>query len=212
MKPKELDVPHWAHVTVGKYRAEAKLPERVTDRMIYARIQEMRDRTGCEILAAVERLAVETEPKTINVITRADVDVFRTVQRQMKAEHNTLYDTINQYQEIAAKSAIYPGKGTPLGLIYCGLKLNGEAGEFAEHVGKAMRDDGFATDRGSVEYRTLSDARRAAIKKELGDVLWYVSAAAKELGYTLGEIAVGNLEKLCDRGERGKLQGSGDER
>jgi NTP pyrophosphatase (non-canonical NTP hydrolase) len=150
----------------------------------------------------------------INVITRTDVDVFRTVQRQMNAEHNTLYDTINQYQEIATKSAIYPGQGTPVGLWYALTKLNGEAGEAAEQIGKAFRDDGLLqeTEQGVFAASVLTPQRRAALKKELGDVLWYVSAAAKELGYTLGEVALENLEKLCDRGERGKLQGSGDER
>lgn len=40
MAPKELDVPHWAASTVRNYRTELQLPERVTDRMIFARLQE----------------------------------------------------------------------------------------------------------------------------------------------------------------------------
>jgi len=43
---------------------------------------------------------------------------------------------MDEYQIIASGSAIYPGRGTPLGLAYCALKLNGEAGELAEHVGQ----------------------------------------------------------------------------
>jgi NTP pyrophosphatase (non-canonical NTP hydrolase) len=48
--------------------------------------------------------------------------------------------------------------------------------------------------------------------KELGDVLWYVSQIASELGLELEEIAQANLEKLLSRQRRGVLSGSGDER
>lgn len=119
---------------------------------------------------------------------------------------------LDDYQRAAADTAIYPGKGTPLGLMYVSLKYNGEAGEFAEHVGKAIRDDQFGqlvTPRHQV---LLTPERRLALKKELGDGLWYIAAAAKELGYTLSEIAEENIAKLASRKERGVLGGSGDNR
>ena len=145
----------------------------------------------------------------INKITRKDVEEFG--------------GSLDEYQCIATQSAFYPGQGTALGLVYVGLKLNGEAGELAEHIGKAMRDDGFVTpisEDGCEQLRALSgffaghltDTRRALIIKEIGDVLWYLSAACNELGIKLSEVAATNLEKLCDRGERNALQGSGDER
>lgn len=149
----------------------------------------------------------------INRITRDDVDHFKDWVAE--PEPNALY----LYQRIATKSAIYPGQETPLGLAYVALKLNGEAGEFAEHVGKAMRDDGFFnTDIGPDGYvriydsDRLTDERRALIVKEIGDVLWYLSAACNELGISLSDAALINLEKLCDRSERDALRGSGDER
>jgi NTP pyrophosphatase (non-canonical NTP hydrolase) len=80
--------------------------------------------------------------------------------------------------------------------------LAGEAGEVAEHAKKAIRDDGGA----------VSPQRRAAIAKELGDVLWYVTQLASELELELEEIARENLEKLFSRQRRGVLSGSGDER
>jgi NTP pyrophosphatase (non-canonical NTP hydrolase) len=58
----------------------------------------------------------------------------------------------------------------------------------------------------------VSLARRVALARELGDVLWYVAALASELQLDLDEIAETNLEKLLSRQRRGALTGSGDER
>ncbi|MFN4091661.1 MAG: nucleoside triphosphate pyrophosphohydrolase family protein [Brevundimonas sp.] len=115
---------------------------------------------------------------------------------------------LNEYQQLTGDTAIYPGKGTPLGLIYCGLKLAGEAGEVAEKIGKAIRDDGLFGD----DMHEITPERREALKGELGDVLWYVARAARELGYDLSDIAQGNIDKLSDRKARGVLGGSGDNR
>ena len=57
-----------------------------------------------------------------------------------------------------------------------------------------------------------SEERRAAMAKELGDVLWYVAQLASELGLELDQIAQVNLDKLLSRQHRGVLSGSGDER
>lgn len=125
------------------------------------------------------------------------------------------YD-LERYQEIATKSAIYPGRGTPLGLAYVALKMNGEAGEFAEHVGKAMRDDklieGVGTGDAFAAGQPLTPERRQLLIKEIGDVLWYLSAACNELAISLSDAAITNLQKLKDRTDRNALRGSGDER
>ena len=47
---------------------------------------------------------------------------------------------------------------------------------------------------------------------EIGDVLWYCAALAKDLNMPLAKIAAKNKEKLLSRKERGTLQGSGDDR
>ena len=106
---------------------------------------------------------------------------------------------LSEYQRLARRTAEYPREAW---LVYPALGLAGEAGEVAEHVKKAIRDDGG----------TVSDERRAALAKELGDVLWYLAGLASELGLDLEEIAQGNLEKLLSRQRRGVLSGSGDER
>lgn len=122
--------------------------------------------------------------------------------------------TLNDYQAKALKTAVYPGQGSPMGLIYTALKGAGEAGEFAEHVGKAIRDDGLVdmVAYDTVMFRNLSVERHEKLVKELGDQLWYVAAKARELGVTLEDVALINIEKLTDRNARGVLQGSGDSR
>jgi NTP pyrophosphatase (non-canonical NTP hydrolase) len=47
---------------------------------------------------------------------------------------------------------------------------------------------------------------------ELGDVLWYVSQLASELGLGLDDVAQANLAKLEGRARRRTLGGSGDHR
>lgn len=115
--------------------------------------------------------------------------------------------TFEEYETAAVSTAIYPGRGYPIGLMYVALKMNGEAGELAEHVGKAMRDESFG-----ITSLALSDTKRALVEKEIGDVLWYLAAAAKEIGTDLSTIAAGNIAKLADRKARGALGGSGDNR
>ena len=87
-------------------------------------------------------------------------------------------------------------------MTYPALGLCGEAGEVAEKVKKTIRDDGGV----------LSDQRREALARELGDVLWYLSQLATEADLDLETIAEDNLEKLLSRQERGVLRGSGDNR
>jgi NTP pyrophosphatase (non-canonical NTP hydrolase) len=106
---------------------------------------------------------------------------------------------LSDYQDRSRRTAQYPRDAW---LAYPSLGLVGEAGEVAEHVKKAIRDDGG----------TVSDERREALAMELGDVLWYVAQLASELGLELEEIAQENLEKLSSRQQRGVLSGSGDNR
>jgi NTP pyrophosphatase (non-canonical NTP hydrolase) len=106
---------------------------------------------------------------------------------------------LHEYQRLSRRTAEYPREAW---LAYPALGLAGEAGEVAEHAKKAIRDDAG----------TVSDERRAAMAKELGDVLWYVAQLASELGLALEEIAQENLHKLSSRQRRGVLSGSGDDR
>jgi len=108
--------------------------------------------------------------------------------------------TLSDYQARARETAVYPGAGD--NLLYPTLGLCGEAGEVAEKVKKMIRDDAGV----------LSDDRREALAKELGDVLWYVAQVATEAGLDLGEVAGANIGKLSSRRARSVLHGSGDDR
>ncbi len=108
--------------------------------------------------------------------------------------------TFEEYQKQSRRTALYPNIGN--NYIYPVLGLCGEAGEVAEKIKKIIRDNGGI----------CSEEKKQEIKKELGDVLWYLSQISTELGLTLDEVATFNLEKLFSRLERGVLQGSGDNR
>ena len=58
----------------------------------------------------------------------------------------------------------------------------------------------------------FDEESKNAIKKELGDVLWYISNLSTELNFNLNDVAIMNLEKLKLRAARGKISGSGDDR
>jgi NTP pyrophosphatase (non-canonical NTP hydrolase) len=107
--------------------------------------------------------------------------------------------TFNGYQAAARSTAIYPKE---IGLAYTALGFAGEAGEVADKIKKVYRDCGGV----------LDNTARAVITKEVGDVLWYAANLLDELGVTMEDCALGNLEKLAGRAARGTLQGSGDDR
>ncbi|MBN1220037.1 MAG: nucleoside triphosphate pyrophosphohydrolase family protein [Anaerolineae bacterium] len=106
----------------------------------------------------------------------------------------------SEYQIAARKTAIYPHRGR--NLAYPALGLAGESGEVAEKVKKVIRDK-----NGVVDPET-----REALKKELGDVFWYVAALCDEVGLDMEDVAASNINKLLDRQERNVLHGSGDNR
>lgn len=113
---------------------------------------------------------------------------------------------LNEYQDKALATATYPDVGS--NLIYPTVKLNGEAGEVAEKVGKKLRACNLITLSGI----QLGSQEHDALVKEVGDVLWYIAALAYELNVSLSYIAEQNLIKLQDRRERGVIIGEGDNR
>lgn len=101
----------------------------------------------------------------------------------------------NDYQALAQTTAIYPQNAK---VFYPCLGLAGEVGEVCEKIKKHVRDG-----------RELD---KEELKKELGDVLWYLSALSSDLGIDLEDVAVTNYNKLKSRMERNVISGSGDNR
>lgn len=88
--------------------------------------------------------------------------------------------TFDEYQQASRTTALYPDHGK--NFIYPTLGLVGEAGEIAEKIKKVMRD----------KQGRFDDATRVELRKELGDVLWYLSQLSVELGLNLEEVAPGS--------------------
>lgn len=107
--------------------------------------------------------------------------------------------TLNEYQQHALETAIYPDSSR---IIYPTLGLTGEAGEVADKVKKVIRDS----------HEEFTPEKRLEIAKEIGDVLWYCATLARDLGYELDDIAQMNVDKLRSRMQRNIISGSGDNR
>ena len=113
---------------------------------------------------------------------------------------NCPYMTFKDYQDKAVETAIY---GAGNAIIYPALGLANEAGEVLGKIKKVLRDkDGNFDDLGT----------RVTIADEMGDVLWYLAALAKDIDISLDQIADRNIAKLLDRRARNVIQGSGDNR
>jgi NTP pyrophosphatase (non-canonical NTP hydrolase) len=107
---------------------------------------------------------------------------------------------LNDYQTAALRTAAPRDKKNEF--LHLVLGLVGESGEIAEKVKKIIRD--HDSDLSKVDVDDL--------KKELGDVMWYVAVLADYFDIPLDEVGEMNIAKLASRKERGVLGGSGDNR
>lgn len=107
--------------------------------------------------------------------------------------------TFEDYEKIAMANEVWPKNHY---IIFPALGITGEAGEVAEKLKKILRDK-----NGEFNFTD-----KLEIVKELGDVLWYLTAMAHDLGYTLQEVAEENIQKIKSRRERDKIHGNGDNR
>ena len=105
-----------------------------------------------------------------------------------------------EYHGLIKKFSQYP---TDKPLIYFGLGLAGEVGELAEKIKKLYRDH---------NGKITAEFRKAMVK-ELGDVEWYKTMIAAELGIDNDEeVRPANVNKLVRRKHLGLLKGEGDDR
>ena len=119
------------------------------------------------------------------------------VNQWMKERYKDM--DVNVYQDRAVATAIYPETHK---ITYPALGMAGEAGEVANKVKKIIRDG----------KKSLPDDWQQQLASEIGDVLWYCAALARDLDMSLATIMAANLDKLKTRQEQGTLGGSGDKR
>lgn len=109
--------------------------------------------------------------------------------------------SFDEYQEKALTTAKF-SEDEFKDIMHWVLGVSGEAGEIAEKFKKIIRD----------KSGEISESDKAELKKEIGDVLWYLAVLARQLGLSFEEVASDNLAKLKSRSERGVIGGSGDNR
>ena len=90
----------------------------------------------------------------------------------------------NEYQKLAMKT-LNPSLNKKEILVNGVMGLNGESGEVIDIVKKHMFQ-GHELDKDK-------------IKKELGDVMWYIAEVCEALDLNLDEVMEGNIEKLRKR-------------
>jgi NTP pyrophosphatase (non-canonical NTP hydrolase) len=109
------------------------------------------------------------------------------------------FKSLEDYQRFVKSTKVYDKEYE---LVYPILGLANEAGEVAGKLKKIMRDN---------EGQLTQEAFEGLVA-ELGDVLWYVTAIADDLGIQISDIFYDNFTKLSSRQARGVLKGSGDNR
>jgi NTP pyrophosphatase (non-canonical NTP hydrolase) len=72
-------------------------------------------------------------------------------------------------------------------IAHLALGIAGEAGEVADIVKKSQ----YAENKGTLDW--------VQMYRELGDVLWYVTAMAGKCGWTLDQVMRANIMKLAER-------------
>jgi NTP pyrophosphatase (non-canonical NTP hydrolase) len=83
---------------------------------------------------------------------------------------------------------------------YALLNLAGEVGELLSAEAKLIRDGANL------------DTHRKNVVKELGDLLWCITAIAADYNVALVSVAEANIEKLTSRKANNTIKGSGDDR
>ena len=106
-------------------------------------------------------------------------------------------NTADDYQMFVETTCVYDDAAE---WEYLHLGLAGELGEFLGALAKHTRDN----------FREPVD--KELVKKELGDIQWFIAALSSYYGFSLSSVMQGNVDKLTSRMNRGVIRGSGDDR
>lgn len=172
-------------------------------------------------------------------ITDPAMDKFLPHATRLEGIFDTPPLTLDEYQEGAASTAIYPRVYTEDQVRQMLAEILYRQQGFLDDIDAVainqLLDDaetpfnrlvypllGLAGEVGEILNKAKKVARDNQGKMdleavetatdELSDVQWYVAAIATELGVKLGDVGRANLDKLASRKSRGVLGGSGDNR
>lgn len=112
--------------------------------------------------------------------------------------------TFDEYQKQALTTAYTDPKyqDTLMDKTIWAMGIVGESGEVIEKWKKMV-----AYNEGKITDEFLAD-----MKKELGDIVWYIAVLAHSLDLSFDEIMQHNVKKLQDRKKRDVIKGKGDNR
>ncbi len=112
--------------------------------------------------------------------------------------------TFDEYQKQALTTAYTDPKyvDTLMDKTIWAMGISSEAGEVLEKWKKMV-----AYNKGDISEDFVKE-----LKKELGDVVWYIAVLANSLGLSFEEVMQLNVEKLKDRKKRNVIMGKGDNR
>jgi NTP pyrophosphatase (non-canonical NTP hydrolase) len=112
-----------------------------------------------------------------DVVTSEHTDIM--IEMLSSAKQGVM--PIDVFQYLSGMTAIYPEN---MKIVYPALGLAGESGEVCEKIKKLYRDS----------EGKITPIIRESIKKEMSDVMWYLSALAIDLGTDLEDITVMNVQ------------------
>jgi len=114
-----------------------------------------------------------------NVDTQKYVEFVDAVTSQPSKDHEAF---IYRLQELE-------GQGFPTErLLTAAVGMSAEAGEFTEIIKKMI-----------FQGKPVTEENLFHLKRELGDIMWYVAQACIGLNISLDEVLVMNVEKLSAR-------------
>lgn len=116
--------------------------------------------------------------------------------------------TANEYQAKAKSTCLE----NSYSYSYLGNGLVEELGEFTGKIAKMVRKGVLPINFTQEDVKNLPEESMNELKKELGDIQWFVAVMADWFGWTLQSVQNQNIEKLADRVKRDKIDGEGDNR
>lgn len=113
--------------------------------------------------------------------------------------------TLNEYQEKAMTTCLPSCEN----FSYMMLNLVGEVGELAGKVAKAIRKEEIGMHDNKLHAKVYGSPKFQWIDHDLmseaGDILWQLAGLCKVMGWSLEDVAQGNLDKLAARKAEGTI-------